>query len=73
MRPSQLRRWIQSEEGDTLASIAARELLDLPAADSLRTLQSCHAVGVEQVLVNGAVAYSGAGGYADSRSGAIVS
>jgi hypothetical protein len=38
--PSRTRRWIQPEPGDTLASIAARELPELPAADALRTLQS---------------------------------
>ena len=34
------RRWIQPEAGDTLASIAARELPQLPEADALRALQS---------------------------------
>lgn len=34
------RRWIQPEPGDTLASVAARELPELPAADALRALQS---------------------------------
>lgn len=38
--PRRSRRWIQPEPGDTLASIAARELPDLPAADALRALQS---------------------------------
>ncbi len=38
--PSRPRRFLQPEEGDTLAIVAARELPDLPAADSLRTLQS---------------------------------
>ena len=37
---SPTRRWIQPETGDTLASIAARELPDLPASDALRALQS---------------------------------
>ena len=38
--PSRTRRWVQPERDDTLASIAARELSDLPAADALRALQS---------------------------------
>jgi hypothetical protein len=38
--PIRTRRWIQPEPGDTLASIAARELPELPAADALRSLQS---------------------------------
>jgi hypothetical protein len=38
--PSRSRRWIQPEPGDTLASLAAREFPELPAADALRALQS---------------------------------
>jgi hypothetical protein len=38
--PSPTRRWVQPEEGDTLASLAARELPELPPADALRALQS---------------------------------
>jgi hypothetical protein len=38
--PSRTRRWIQPAAGDTLASVAARELPDLPPADALRALQS---------------------------------
>ena len=38
--PSRTRRWIQPEPGDTFASIAARELPALPAAEALRALQS---------------------------------
>jgi hypothetical protein len=37
---SPTRRWIQPEAGDTLASIAARELPELLPADALRSLQS---------------------------------
>jgi hypothetical protein len=37
---SPTRRWIQPETGDTLASIAARELPELPEAEALRALQS---------------------------------
>ena len=43
---------------------------DLPG-DGIRWVR--HAVGVEHVLVNGAVAWSAAGGYTDARRGAIVS
>jgi hypothetical protein len=38
--PSPTRRWVQPEEGDTLASLATRELPELPPADALRALQS---------------------------------
>jgi hypothetical protein len=38
--PTPTRRWIQPEPGDTLASIAARELPELPPADAQRALQS---------------------------------
>ena len=38
--PNRTRRWVQPEDGDTLAALAARELPDLPAADALRALQS---------------------------------
>jgi N-acyl-D-aspartate/D-glutamate deacylase len=44
------------------------EARDLPGIRWLR-----HAVGVEHVLVNGALAWSAAEGYGDARSGAIVS
>jgi hypothetical protein len=37
---SPTRRWIQPEPGDTLASIAARELPHLSADEALRALQS---------------------------------
>jgi hypothetical protein len=37
---SPTRRWIQPEPSDTLASIAARELPELPDAEALRALQS---------------------------------
>lgn len=40
MTAATARRWVQPEPGDTFASIAARELPALPAADALRTLQS---------------------------------
>lgn len=46
------------------------EARDLPG-DGIRWVR--HAQGVHTVLVNGAVAWSAAGGYTDSRSGAIVS
>jgi len=46
------------------------EARDLPG-DGIRWLR--HAVGVDSVLVNGAVAYTAAGGYSDARTGAIVS
>jgi hypothetical protein len=39
---SPTRRWIHPEAGDTLASIAARELPELPEAEALRALQSCN-------------------------------
>lgn len=39
-KPSRARRWVQPEPGDTLESIARRELAELPAADALRALQS---------------------------------
>ena len=45
------------------------EARDLPG-DGIRWVR--HAVGVEHVLVNGAVAWSAAGGYTDSRSGVIA-
>ena len=38
--PSRTRRWISPEVSDTLASVAARELPELTAADALRALQS---------------------------------
>jgi N-acyl-D-aspartate/D-glutamate deacylase len=38
--PSRSRRWIQPEPGDTLESIAARELPALEPAEALRALQS---------------------------------
>jgi len=38
--PSASRRWIQPEPGDTLESIAARELSHLSPEDALRALQS---------------------------------
>ena len=34
------RRWIQPAVGDTLASVAVRELPGLPEAEALRALQS---------------------------------
>jgi len=37
---SPTRRWIQPAASDTLATIAARELPDLPEAEALRALQS---------------------------------
>jgi N-acyl-D-amino-acid deacylase len=46
------------------------EARDLPG-DGIRWVR--HAVGIEHVLVNGAVAWSAAGGYTDARRGAIVS
>jgi len=46
------------------------EARDLPG-DGIRWVR--HAVGVDGVIVNGALAYSSAGGYTDARSGAIVS
>jgi len=46
------------------------EARDLPG-DGIRWVR--HAVGVDSVLVNGALAYSSAAGYTDARSGAIVS
>ena len=46
------------------------EARDLPG-DGIRWVR--HAVGVEHVLVNGAVAWSVGGGYTDARRGAIVS
>jgi N-acyl-D-aspartate/D-glutamate deacylase len=46
------------------------EARDLPG-DGIRWVR--HAVGVEGVIVNGALAWSAAGGYTDARSGAIVS
>jgi N-acyl-D-aspartate/D-glutamate deacylase len=46
------------------------EARDLPGA-GIRWVR--HAVGVEHVVVNGAVAYDAAGGYTDARSGSIVS
>jgi N-acyl-D-aspartate/D-glutamate deacylase len=46
------------------------EARDLPG-DGIRWVR--HAQGVHSVLVNGAVAWSAAGGYTDSRSGVIVS
>jgi N-acyl-D-aspartate/D-glutamate deacylase len=45
------------------------EARDLPG-DGIRWVR--HARGVHSVLVNGAVAWSAAGGYSDSRSGAIA-
>ena len=38
--PSPSRRWTQPEPGDTLESIAARELSQLASAEALRSLQS---------------------------------
>jgi hypothetical protein len=60
--PSRSRRWIQPEPGDTLASIAARELSELPAADALRSLQSwnLHLIlrpGMPGVLIGGDVVW----------------
>jgi N-acyl-D-aspartate/D-glutamate deacylase len=46
------------------------EARDLPG-DGIRWVR--HAVGVDAVIVNGAVAWSAAAGYTDARSGAIVS
>jgi N-acyl-D-aspartate/D-glutamate deacylase len=46
------------------------EARDLPG-DGIRWVR--HAVGVDSVVVNGALAYAAAGGYTDARSGAIVS
>jgi hypothetical protein len=37
---SRQRRWTSPQPGDTLASIAARELAQLPAADGVRQLSS---------------------------------
>jgi N-acyl-D-aspartate/D-glutamate deacylase len=45
------------------------EARDLPG-DGLRWLR--HAVGIDHVLVNGAVAWSAEAGYTDSRSGVIA-
>jgi N-acyl-D-aspartate/D-glutamate deacylase len=46
------------------------EARDLPG-DGIRWVR--HAVGVDSVVVNGALAYSSAGGYTDARSGTIIS
>ena len=46
------------------------EARDLPG-EGIRWVR--HAEGVHAVLVNGAVAWSAAGGYSDARSGAVVS